>query len=463
MTKDTREITNSATIEKLVIKISTTGKKVKSSDAQSVGKYPVIDQGEKPISGYVDDASKLLGVQGQIIVFGDHSRRIKLVNHDFVPGADGIVVLKPIEDISAELLVYLMEYQILTMRDNGYARHWQHLKKIMVQYPKCKLAQAQIVSSISVSSLQIDHGLSSLEKAERQLELYRQSVLKDAFEGKLTADWRAANPDLVEPPDKLLARIEFERKAAHQAELDAWENAVNQWEANGKEGKKPTKPKFFQFDEEVIKSSSTMLSVKLGLTISEPKYGTSKKCSYESGQVPVLRIPNLGRGKIDSQDLKYADFSRHELDNYKLESGDLLIIRSNGSVSLVGKTCVISEQEEGFLFAGYLIRIKPIQSIICSEYLRHILGSLALRKQIVEKAKSTSGVNNLNAKEIQNLTINLVSLKEQQRLVEMLSENEERYHDQLSILNELKRKTDALKQSILKQAFSGHELLEDAS
>ena len=67
--------------------------------------------------------------------------------------------------------------------------------------------------------------------------------MKDAFEGKLTADWRAANPDLVEPADKLLARIEAERKSAHQAELDAWKDAVNQWEADGKDGKKPSKPK----------------------------------------------------------------------------------------------------------------------------------------------------------------------------------------------------------------------------
>ena len=88
MTLNIRERTNSSTIEKLVIKIPTTGKKVKSSDAKSEGIYPVIDQGEKIISGYVDDANKLLGVKGQIIVFGDHSRRIKLVNHDFVPGAE---------------------------------------------------------------------------------------------------------------------------------------------------------------------------------------------------------------------------------------------------------------------------------------------------------------------------------------------------------------------------------------
>ena len=69
-----------------------------------------------------------------------------------------------------------------------------------------------IVENLDESFSKIDEGISSLELTERQLELYRQSVLKDAFEGKLTADWRASNPDLVEPTDKLLARIEAESR-----------------------------------------------------------------------------------------------------------------------------------------------------------------------------------------------------------------------------------------------------------
>jgi restriction endonuclease S subunit len=61
------------------------------------------------------------------------------------------------------------------------------------------------------------------------------------------------------------------------------------------------------------------------------------------------------------------------------------------------------------------------------------------------------------------LTINLVSLNEQQRLVDILNENEVQYYKQLSLMSELKKKAEALKKSILKQAFSGYKLLEDVS
>ena len=119
--------------------------------------------------------------------------------------------------------------------------------KILVPLPDIE-QQDRIIQSIEISNGQIESGVESLRLIEKQLELYRQSVLKEAFEGKLTADWREANPDLVEPADKLLAHIEAERKAAHQAELDAWADTVKEWEACGKDGKKPSKPKFFLFE-----------------------------------------------------------------------------------------------------------------------------------------------------------------------------------------------------------------------
>ena len=469
MTKDTREITNSATIEKLVIKISTTGKKVKSSDAQSVGKYPVIDQGEMPISGYVDDASKLLGVQGQIIVFGDHSRRIKLVNHDFVPGADGIVVLKPIEDISAELLVYLMEYQILTMRDNGYARHWQHLKKIVVQYPKCKLAQAQIVSSISESSLQIDHGLSSLEKAERQVELYRQSVLKDAFEGKLTADWRAANPALVEPPDKLLARIENERKAAHQAELDAWEDAVNQWEFKGKDGKKPSKPKNLKPIEnppiaQGDKCSDTWCDVKFSdvFNVTGGLTKNADKRKQLTLQMKYLSVANVYADTLKLDNINIIGVTKAEFDKVRLEFGDILIVEGNGSKDQIGRAAIWRDEFPNCGHQNHLIRGRALGSI-SPEFIMHFLLSGIGRQRIMDVASSTSGLYTLSISKIDSLIIPCPSRTEQDEIVRKLDEILQSCAKVRANIVELRQRSESLKQSILKQAFSGHELLEDAS
>jgi type I restriction enzyme S subunit len=75
--------------------------------------------------------------------------------------------------------------------------------------------------------------------------------------------------------------------------------------------------------------------VTLGQLIDEPKYGTSKKCDYKTDGMGVLRIPNIINGFIDNSDLKFAEFDENEIKTYRLKEGDILTIRSNGSVSLV--------------------------------------------------------------------------------------------------------------------------------
>ena len=63
--------------------------------------------------------------------------------------------------------------------------------------------QRRIVERIDVLFAELDRGVESLRVAKRSIALYRQSLLKSAFEGRLTADWRAQNPDKLESSDAL--------------------------------------------------------------------------------------------------------------------------------------------------------------------------------------------------------------------------------------------------------------------
>ena len=74
--------------------------------------------------------------------------------------------------------------------------------------------QRRIVAKIEELFSELDKGIESLKTAQAQLKVYRQSVLKHAFEGKLTAQWREENKEKIETPEQLLARIKQERKAA---------------------------------------------------------------------------------------------------------------------------------------------------------------------------------------------------------------------------------------------------------
>ena len=329
--------------------------------------------------------------------------------------------------------------------------------------------QRRIVVKIEELFSELDKGVESLEKAREQLKVYRQAVLKHAFEGKLTARWREENQDKLEKPEQLLARIKHEREARYEQQLEDWKAAVKTWEKGGKSGKKPTKPKKLP---EISQPSATemglfpslsngWLYLRLGLVIDEPKYGTSKKCGYNYEGTGVLRIPNIARGMVDASDLKGTSFKDDEKSMYALRNGDILMIRSNGSISIVGKCALISEAEEQYLYAGYLIRLRCNPAVLLPDYLATLLSSHILRTQIEHKAKSTSGVNNINSGEIQSIIIPLCSLSEQEAVVKRLSASfSEIGIIESEIVNQL-LETTALRQSILKQAFSGNLVAQD--
>ncbi len=156
----------------------------------------------------------------------------------------------------------------------------------------------------------------------------------------------------------------------------------------------------------------------IGLIAIELRYGTSKKCDYSSEGTGVLRIPNIGeQGRIDIGDLKRADFNANECERLALQEGDLLVIRSNGSVDLVGKTGLVTAAESGLLFAGYLMRLRVDLAKALPAFIQIWLSAPTQRQYIERTAKSTSGVNNLNAEELRALPLRLPSLLEQAEIV----------------------------------------------
>jgi type I restriction enzyme, S subunit len=160
----------------------------------------------------------------------------------------------------------------------------------------------------------------------------------------------------------------------------------------------------------------------LGSLLIDVRYGTSKKCAYEPSKTPVLRIPNVAGGTVNHDDMKYADFDEDEMAKLALAPGDLLMIRSNGSVGLVGRTALVSEREAGFLYAGYLIRLRSNAAHVSPAYLSLFLASPASRARIELTARSTTGVNNINAEEIRAFPVALPSLDEQHEVARRVGE-----------------------------------------
>ncbi|HBN15263.1 MAG TPA: specificity determinant for hsdM and hsdR, partial [Pseudohongiella sp.] len=182
-----------------------TGLKIPQKEYEQSGRYPVIDQGSELVGGYTNDADRILSLPRPAIVFGDHTKCFKYLSTPFAPGADGIKVLLPKEGILEKYVYHLCKS--LRLPDRGYSRHFSFLKKCKFPVPPID-EQKDIVAMIESLLSELDSGIESLKTAREQLKVYRQAVLKHAFEGKLTAQWRAENKDKLESPEQLLARIQ---------------------------------------------------------------------------------------------------------------------------------------------------------------------------------------------------------------------------------------------------------------
>lgn len=195
----------------------------------------------------------------------------------------------------------------------------------------------------------------------------------------------------------------------------------------------------------------------LGELIDELKYGTSKKADYDIEGFPVLRIPNINNGEIDSSDLKYVPLDDKEYNQLSLQEGDILVIRSNGSLSIVGQCAIVRKECENWVYAGYLIRIRCTHELL-PEYLNYIFQSYQVRKQIVEKSHSMSGVNNFSADKIKQLEIAWYPVEVQKQIVEKLNSIFGKLNEIEKQYNTLCEKLDKLPQTLLCKAFKG-ELL----
>ena len=117
-----------------------------TKQVKEIGKYPVISQSKNLIDGFYDDESKIIKIDTPVVIFGDHTKNVKHIDFDFIIGADGTQILKPII-ISSKFLYYIILNHSFTMKNRGYARHFSLLKKAIFPLPPLK-EQERIVKKV---------------------------------------------------------------------------------------------------------------------------------------------------------------------------------------------------------------------------------------------------------------------------------------------------------------------------
>ncbi|MEW8045433.1 MAG: restriction endonuclease subunit S [Candidatus Thiodiazotropha sp.] len=457
------------TVSKIVQMISTNKKKLAQKNYLDKGDFPVVDQGQEFIAGYSNNEALIIHGEPPFIVFGDHTRAFKFANFNFVPGADGVKVMKSLE-VDPKWCFYI--FQAIKLPNKGYARHFQYLKEAYLPVPPPE-QQKRIVAKIEELFSHIDAGIEALKKAKQLLKQYRQSVLKAAVTGELTKEWREANKDDAqgsanvaggrtpgaatkeETAQELLERILKERR-------QKWvEQQLEQFKAKGKMLKNDKwKDKYVapeSYDEKPpFELPTEWIWVYLG-QLGEVIGGLTKNKKREQFelQLPYLRVANVYANELRLDDVTMIGVQESELERVLLEKGDLLVVEGNGSPEQIGRLAIWDGSIEPCVHQNHLIKVR-LQEKNSGNYLMYWLSSLGGRDAILQVASSTSGLYTLSISKVSGLPIPLPPIKEQVKIHNIVSLKLSSIEYLENEINDQLLKAERNKQSILASAFSGN-------
>jgi type I restriction enzyme S subunit len=444
--------------ETVVKKVTLTNKKIKQKEYLNNGNIPVIDQGQELIGGYTNDETKILDCKLPALVFGDHTKIVKLINFPFASGADGTKVLEPKLHFEPKLLKYFTEVLTLKIKDKGYARHYQDIEKSQIPLPP-SLEQKAIVAKVEQLFSELDNGIENLKIAQAKLKIYRQAVLKKAFEGEFTREWREKQIDLP-TAEELLEIIKQEREVHYQQQLQDW-----------KDGKSQSKPKKVKFQNDlktedigllpIIPSQWSWLKWEQILD-----YGSESFKRGPFGSALTKSIFVKSGYKVYEQycpindDCSYeryyiTDDKFEELKHFAVKANDFLI--SCSGVTLGRITQVPEEFKEGVINQA-LLRVRINEKFFSHKLFKILFRSHYFQRKIFDNSTGSAIPNVKGVSELKAIPLPLLSIQEQNQIVleielrlSVCDKIEETIRNSLT-------KAEALRQSILKKAFEGNLL-----
>ncbi len=183
-------------------------------------------------------------------------------------------------------------------------------------------------------------------------------------------------------------------------------------------------------------------------------YGTSEKCVADGPGVAVVRIPNLVSGQIDLGDEKRVANASSDVSGATLSPGDLLIVRTNGSVDLIGRSAVVQDGVDA-AFASYLIRYRLRSDRVRPRWVQAMMSAPQTRRKIEPLAASSAGQHNLSLAKLNPLELPVPSLEDQDAGLARLAETQESFARLRAAVTAADSRRVALRRSLLAAAFSG--------
>ncbi|MDA7425428.1 restriction endonuclease subunit S [Thalassococcus lentus] len=285
--------------------------------------------------------------------------------------------------------------ELMTLCDALEAQTEDSLKahQTLVETCLATLTNSQSPEELTENWNRIETNFDTLFTTEESVECLRDAVLSLAIRGLLTKRY---SPD--EPASVLLEQL-------FQSNMQTANSRHRTIMSKIREVEPP-----FPIPPSWAWSNLGSLSFDL-------RYGTSKKCGRDDSQTPVLRIPNVSGGQVTLEDMKFGPLEEKELSDLALRQNDLLIIRSNGSLEIVGRFAWVPELDREYAFAGYLVRVRIDPAFVDPRYIWYVSQSRFVRDQIELPIRHGVGLKNVNSTELASIAFPIPPREEQKEVI----------------------------------------------
>lgn len=364
------------------------------SEVKQDGRFPVISQSKAYSIGFTDSEEKLYRHEDPVVIFGDHTTEIKFVDFDFVVGADGVKIFKPITSvITAKFLFYVLQFYSRDLHKvGGYSRHYKFIKNNPIPLPPLA-EQERIVAKIEELSPLVSE-YDGVEKRISALntefpDKLRKSILQQAMQGKLTD----RDPS-DEPAVELLKRINAE-KVTH---------------AGARKTRKGLVQSPIAEDEKPFDLPDTWEWVRF------------------------TDVIDVASNLVQPND--YLDYMHIAPDNIEKGTGKLFLCRTvaEDKVSspnhLFGKNQLIYSKIRPLLrkvaiapFDGLCSAdMYPLKTILHTNYVKYVILSDVFNNQVAKIASTRVKMPKINQTELGQIIIPLPPLDEQRRIADRIEE-----------------------------------------
>lgn len=178
---------------------------------------------------------------------------------------------------------------------------------------------------------------------------------------------------------------------------------------------------------------------------------------------PFIRAANVQDGWLDLSEIKTIDATDAEIDKFSLQAGDVLLVEGSGTASRLGTGWVWEQGPSPCLHQNHVFRARPDQRRLCSHYLAWVLQAESTRAHFRGAAKTTSGLNTINRRQVCALPVPLPQPEEQKRIVKGLEAAAHARQQLAGALEAALTDAAAMKRAVLHMTVTGTLVAHDPS